>query len=362
MNNNEISKHAALSQWIKTNIANNTFSQGDKIPSENELALKFGISRQTVRQAIGNLVSEGYLVREQGSGTFVSIPAKKYPTEKTMRVGVITTYLDDYVFPIIVHGMEEVLTDHGYTMSLGITHNKPSNEEKCLQQMMQSGVDGLIIEGTKSALPNSNEHLYKQFKEKNIPTVFINGYYGNYSDSYVILEDIKAGEMVADVLINNGHTQLGGIFKSDDFQGIRRYEGLLKALKKNNLQVQDSSVIWYTTEDFPYFFEGNMDQMILDRLHDVTGIICYNDLVASALIRLLKRGGKSIPEDFSIVSFDNSFIAKQMVCNLTSVIYPAKKVGRKAAEILVKSMNNPKVTEHIKLEPTIKIRESVKKL
>lgn len=232
MNNNEISKHAALSQWIKTNITNNTFAPGDKIPSENELASKFGISRQTVRQAIGNLVSDGFLVREQGSGTFVSIPVKKIAVEKTMRVGVITTYLDDYVFPSIIHGIDEVLTGNGYTMTLGITHNKPSNEENCLLQMMQSGVDGLIVEGTKSALPNSNEALYKQLKEKNIPTVFINGYYSNYRDSYIVLDDIKAGEIVTDILIQNGHTQVGGIFKSDDLQGIRRYEGLLKTLKK----------------------------------------------------------------------------------------------------------------------------------
>lgn len=105
-----------------------------------------------------------------------------------------------------------------------------------------------------------------------------------------------------------------------------------------------------------------MDNMILDRLNNVTGIVCYNDQVASALIRLLKRGGKRVPEDFSLVSFDNSFLAKQMVCNLTSVIYPAKKVGKKSAEILLKCMNNPKVSEHIKLEPILKIRESVKKI
>ncbi len=360
MTNKEQSKHAALSQWIKENIANNTFKVGEKIPSENELASQFMISRQTVRQAIGTLVTEGILIREHGSGTYVSLPGKKISAGKTMRIGVITTYLDDYVFPSIIHGIEEVLTNNGYTLSLGITHNKPSDEEKSLIQMMQSGVDGLIVEGTKSALPNPNERLYEQLKEKNVPTVFINGYYRNYKDSYIILNDIKAGEMVTDILIENGHTSIGGIFKSDDFQGIKRYEGLLKSIKQNNLAINDTSIIWYTTEDFNYFFEGSMDKIILDRLNGVTGVVCYNDLVAAALMRLLKRNGLLVPEDISFVSFDNSFLAKHMVCNLTSIVYPAKKVGRKAAQVLLQNINDPQKPEHIKLKPFLKIRDSIR--
>ncbi len=362
MINNELSKHAVLSQWIKENIENNTFKIGEKIPSENELASRFMFSRQTVRQAIGTLVAEGILVREHGRGTYVSLPGKKASAEKAMRIGVITTYLDDYVFPSIIHGIEEILTDNGYTLSLGITHNRPSDEENCLIQIMQSGVDGLIVEGTKSALPNPNGRLYEQIKEKHLPIVFINGYYRGYNDSYIILDDVKAGEMLTDILIDNGHSLIGGIFKSDDLQGIGRYEGLLKSIKKNNLTVNDSSIIWYTTEDFSYFFEGRMDKIILDRLNGVTGVVCYNDLVAAALVRLLKRNGKSVPEDLSIVSVDNSFLAKHMVCNLTSIVYPGKKIGKKAAQLLLQHINHSQKPEHVILEPYVKIRDSVKKL
>lgn len=361
MIHNELSKHAVLSRWIKENIENQTFKTGEKIPSENELASRFGISRQTVRQAIGTLVAEGILAREHGSGTYV-LPVKINLSEKTMRIGVITTYLDDYVFPGIIHGIEEILTPSGYTLSLGITHNKPSDEEKSLLQIMQSGVDGLIVEGTKSALPNSNGRLYEQLKEKNIPTVFINGYYRGYDDSYIILDDVKAGEILTDVLVENGHTSIGGIFKSDDFQGIGRYEGLQRSAKKHNLSINDNAVIWYTTEDFHYFFEGGMDKIMLDRLKEVTGVVCYNDLAAAALVRLLKRNGKTVPEDLSIVSVDDSFLAKQLVCNLTSIIYPAKRIGKKAARLLLQQINNSRKPEHVVLEPCIKLRDSVKKI
>ncbi len=362
MTNKELSKHAAISEWIKENVINGNFAVGEKIPSENELASRFGFSRQTVRQAIGTLVAEGILLREQGSGTYVSKPIKNSSNIKTMRVGVITTYLDDYIFPSIIHGIEEVLTDNDYTLSLGITHNKPADEENCLQQMMQSGVDGLIIEGTKSALPNSNENLYNILREKNIPTVFINGYYSGYSDSYIVMDDVKAGGMLIDLLIQNGHTHIGGIFKSDDVQGLKRYEGILKTAKANNIVMDDTSIIWYTTEDFQYLFDGNFDKIVLDRLKGITAMVCYNDQVASALLRLLKRNGLTVPDDVSLVSFDNSFLAKQMVCNLTSIIYPSKKIGRLAAQLLLKCMNNPLLSEKIILEPSIKVRDSIKNL
>ncbi len=358
----KLSKHELLSKWIEDNIANNTFSPGTKIPSENELATKFTISRQTVRQAIGNLVSKGILIREQGSGTYVNNTVITPILKETKRIGVITTYLDDYIFPTIIHGIEEVLTMNGYTLSLGITHNKTSDEENCLLKMMQSGVDGLIIEGTKTALPNTNLSLYNKLIESKIPMVFINGYYYDYKGSYVVMDDVKAGETLTNILIEKGHERIAGIFKSDDIQGAKRYEGMQKSLKNHSMYRDDSLILWYTTEDFKYLFGGSMDKMILERFKDVTAIVCYNDLVAAEMIQLLKRNNLSVPDDISFVSFDNSFLAKQIVYNLTSAVYPFKKIGKKSAQILLQSIQNPQHMEQINLVPSIKLRGSIKKI
>jgi DNA-binding LacI/PurR family transcriptional regulator len=105
-----------------------------------------------------------------------------------------------------------------------------------------------------------------------------------------------------------------------------------------------------------------MDKIILDRLKEVTGVVCYNDLAAAALIRLLKRNNILVPEDISIVSVDNSFLAKELVCNLTSIIYPAKKIGRRAAQLLLQLITDPRRQDQIILDPNIKVRNSVKKL
>lgn len=362
MNRRETSKHEIISNWIRAKIDEGTFIPGEKIPSENELSNQFGYSRQTVRQAIGTLVSEGILIREQGSGTFVQKKSTTNLCDQTMRIGVITTYLDDYIFPGIIHGIEEVMTNHGYTLSLGITYNKPSNEEQSLRQILQSGVDGLIIESAKSALPNRNEKLYKEIRRKNIPMVFINGYYNEFNKSYVVMDDVKAGEMVTDVLRVNGHKNIGGIFKSDDIQGVKRYEGMMKITEEYHLPMNDRAILWYTTEDLDFLFNGQFDNYILERFSGITGIVCYNDQIAANLIQLFKRNQVNVYDDISIVSFDNSFLAEEMVYNLTSIDYPAKTIGNTAAKILVKSMKNTTLEEKVKLKPTLVMRHSVKEI
>ncbi|NMB42922.1 MAG: substrate-binding domain-containing protein [Clostridiales bacterium] len=362
MNKSSETKHEILSNWIRGNINNGAFPPGTKIPSEKELALKFGYSRQTVRYAIGRLASEGILIKERGKGTFVQDNKTKNTRSATNRIGVITTYLDDYIFPCIIQGIEGVLTEKGYTLSLGITYNNSLNEEQCLLQILESGVDGIIIEGTKSALPNRNEDLFKNIKKHGIPLVFINGFYSGFNNSYVVMNDVEAGGMITEELINKGHIEIGGIFKSDDMQGIKRFEGMIQMAKKHNIAINDRSILWYTTEDKEYLFNGKMDQYILDRFDNCTGVVCYNDEIASKFIEILKRNHLKVKDDISVVSFDNSFLAKNTLYNLTSIDYPSKQIGITAAKVLLKMIENPLYEKKIKLKPSIIIRDSVKTL
>lgn len=354
-----MAKHEEISQWLREKIMDGTYAVNDKIPSENELAAKFGYSRQTVRQAIGTLEADGILTRTQGSGTYVNRRAANVRRTVTMRIGVVTTYLDDYIFPGIIHGIEEVLSEHHYTMSLSITHNRQTDEENVLRQMLTNGVDGLIVEGTKTAFPNVNKMLYQEIADRGIPVVFLNSFYRDCRESYVIMDDVRAGEISAEALIAKGHTRIGGIFKSDDLQGLNRYEGLQHVIKKNGLYLSDHSILWYTTEDLPYLFNGSFDSMILSRFSDVTGLVCYNDQIAASLLRLFHRHKLSVPENYSIVSFDNSLLAGAMSCNLTSIIYPSQEFGHLAAELILKKLADPSCHEQIVMTPEIKMRGSI---
>lgn len=87
--------------------------------------------------------------------------------------------------------------------------------------MLGRNVSGLIIEGTRSSFPNPNLRLYKEIRRRNIPTLFIHNHYQNETFDSVEMSDARAGYELTRILIQNGHTRIGGIFKYDDWQGIR---------------------------------------------------------------------------------------------------------------------------------------------
>jgi len=210
-------KYQMLKDYIAGTIESRQLKPGEKISSKNELSAKFGISRHTVRQAIGELVSEGWLYRTHGKGTFVNQkPEKKADTIRT--IGVITTYLNDYIFPAIIRGIDGVLSINNYNIVLGCTYNQHDKEKLCLENFQKQNLSGLIVEPTKSALPNPNIGLYKELHKNGVPVLFIHGCYKELNYPYVVEDDLNAGYMATRHLMDFGHSRIGGVFKFDDSQ------------------------------------------------------------------------------------------------------------------------------------------------
>ena len=352
-------KHVAIREWIRRKIESGEYRAGDKIPSENVLAKEFAISRQTVRQALGVLENEGVLRRIKGSGTYVSSRLEKKPQTKT--VGVITTYLDEYIFPDIIKSIERVLSENGYSLTLALTHNQVETEAQVLKMMLDKNVDGLIVEGTKSALPSPNLEIYRSLVMNRIPCVFINSHYPALDFPYIEMDDEKGGELAALELIHAGHKEIGGIFKSDDLQGHRRYAGFLKTMREHQYNVIEKHVMWYVTEDINLLFGGEGDSLVLKRIEHCSGVICYNDQIAVKLIELLSRNGIRVPEDISVVGFDDSMLCTAGQAALTSVKFYGAKVGEMAARAVLSLLEHYGYIESVELCPEIVVRNSVKK-
>ena len=359
--NNKLPKYKQVINWIEEKIYNGEYVVGKQIPTEIQLTKCFNVSRHTIRQAINYLEQEGIVERIQGRGTFV-VEKIKNQRGISRHIGIIITYLNDYIFPEIIHGIESVLTDNDYSMSLKITNNNTHKEAIALQQLLNDQIDGLIIEGTKSALPSPNLKQIHSFHKSNIPLVFINGFYNSYEDSYIVMDDVKSAEILTQYLIDQGHHNIGAIFKSDDIQGIKRYEGFVRCLQKNNLLLKDEKVLWYTTEDVDSLFNGDFDTYISKRFKNSSALVCYNDEIASKIINLFHRQDIKMPENYSIVGFDNSQLSYPELYNLTTITYPARQIGQTAAKVLLGMLKNPKNKKKIKINPKLIIRGSVKKL
>ena len=106
-------KYKAVYNWVLDNINSGALKVGEKLPSENELSERFGLSRQTVRHAVDILEQQKLVLRVRGSGTYVGGNGKAERQERYMNIAVISTYVDSYIFPPVVRGIERVLSKKG---------------------------------------------------------------------------------------------------------------------------------------------------------------------------------------------------------------------------------------------------------
>ncbi|MED4227170.1 GntR family transcriptional regulator [Neobacillus cucumis] len=338
-------KYNMVKEKITDWITSGQVMPGEKIYSENELVKKFGVSRHTVRQAIGDLVHEGWLYREQGAGTFCSgqqlhqkLPENKIQNTNSKNIGVITTYISDYIFPSIIKGIESYLTEQGYSLTFACTDNDIEKEQQCLQSMLSRHIDGLIVEPTKSGSFNPNINFFLELEQNNIPYLMINQFYPQLIPPHIIVNDQKGGFLAAEHLIKLGHQKIIGIFKADDLQGIYRMQGFIEAHRENNTPLSPELMINYSTEEQNDVLIDKVRKLLSTSEEMPTGIICYNDQIAVSVLNCLKELDLSVPEDISIVGFDDSFLAE--ATELTSVTHPKIELGIQAAKWIVSAVEN----------------------
>ncbi|MGN1175098.1 MAG: GntR family transcriptional regulator [Roseburia sp.] len=346
---------------LKEQIIEGKIQTGDRLPSENELSKKYGVSRQTVRKALSILENAGYVYAEHGRGTFCSELVRH--TKTSRNIAVVTTYLSDYIFPRVIQGIDQVLTQAGYSIILKNTRNSRSIEAKVLEELLQKDIDGLIIEPSKSQIYCKHMNLYQKLDEFQIPYVFIQGCLKQMENKpRILMDDCKGGYLITKYLISLGHKHIVGVFKADDIQGQNRHKGYVMALQEAGLLYEPDRVVWYYTEDRAIHPYECLHQMA-EKGEKMDAVVCYNDQIAVEVIRGLEEAGLSVPEDISVTGYDNSFIAENNSVKLTTIAHPQEKLGKMAAEMLlsmIKDGQKKEMGEKILIEPELIIRDSCK--
>lgn len=366
-------KYNMVKNWIKSKVLDGTFTPNQKISSESELMKQFNVSRHTVRLALGDLVNEGLLYKEQGSGTFVSDRLSK-PQPITQfnkkNIAIVVTYISDYIFPSIIRGAESALSQEGYQVSLFSTNNDHENERRILETIIEQRFDGAIIEPTKSAIANPNINYYLNLEALNIPYVMINAYYDELEPISVTLNDEKGGFLQTEHLIKSGHKNILGFFKTDDMQGMKRMKGFIKAHREYNLPINPKNIITYTTSEKNTKPAEYLNDILTSSSDRPTGIICYNDELTLKLLDIIRKNNLQVPNDISIIGFDDSFLSEISEVKLTTISHPKSELGEKAANIILQLIKNGKglkkdkgeIIESYVYEPKLIIRESTLKI
>lgn len=329
-------KYYLLMESLKESMMSGEIKPGEKLPSENQLTKLYSVSRHTVRKALSLLCEEGYISVEHGVGSFCT--NSSMIGKETKNIAVVTTYISYYIFPRLIQGVDNVLTENGYSIILKNTKNNKAMEINCLEDVIHKNVDGVIIEPSKSQIYSKHLEIYSKLEEYKIPYVFIHGTYPQLKDKpSIVIDDEKGMYLLTKYLIQLGHKDFIGIFKSDDIQGIKRHIGFVKALNEHGILYHPERIIWYHTEDKQ--LKPRIDLMELIKQGCVfDSVVCYNDQIAYYVMETLKELNISVPEEVSVTGFDNSYVPEPGGKGITSVEHPKERLGALAAELLLEKI------------------------
>lgn len=252
-------KSEKVYHWLRGYIDENKFSNNTKIPSENALSHRFSVSRETVRIALEQLVQEGLIRKVKGSGTYINKGAALKPVlegdSRKTEIGLILQGQDEKANSALIEGIRGVISEEEVDLRIFFTDNKFANERRCLQAVMHQNFSGFIVDGVKASMMNPNLDCYKQIYESRIPVIFYNNYYKNLNYPKVIVDDRKCADALLSMLIKAGHKRIAGIFIYDNYQSAEKFQGMVAAMKKYNVDFRDDYIKWCIsdeahTEDF----------------------------------------------------------------------------------------------------------------
>lgn len=335
-------KYIRLANILRESIFQNMGKGIYKLPSENELCAQYHMSRQTVRTALRLLTEEGLIEKRRGSGSFSTGLGAMQNT-----IAVIVNHAEEYTTPAFLANVKSVLNAKGFSTDVYSTYSKVSEERIILQKLETSSIRGIIAEGSKTALPNPNLDLYGQLMAKGVSILFSGGIYAGLDGCVCIKDDnYYGGYLLAKHLIQLGHTRIAGVFKIDDRQGLERYSGFASAMRDFNIPLPEELIVWYTATRLEAL-ESRSDTGFLARLlrrnkEPYSAVVCQNDEVAYWLIRELSYADIRVPEDISVVSFDNSYMSDLSSVHITTLAH-RKEPGSAAASALLRIIQGESV-------------------
>ncbi|HLZ57373.1 MAG TPA: GntR family transcriptional regulator [Ktedonosporobacter sp.] len=355
--------HLQLMTYFRERILDGRFPPGTRLPTELELAQEHQISRDTVRQALALLVSEGLLERVQGRGTFVRRPPQAHSDEAKKdkkHIGLVLNRPPTAQLNMdILIGVEQAAKSHGYHVTFTYAEESQEQETRDIARLRTDQVMGLII------FPRSDsayDEAIWQLHADHIPFVLIDRYFPDLAADYVGPDNVGGGYRATEHLLILGHERIG--FVSSPIETLQqttsvhdRWEGYRSALEKYGISYDETLVIPKTTIA-QADAQAVYTEFLLQPDHP-TAIFAGNDLVALDLLHIARRHGIRIPEDLALVGFDDLSFAAHLTPPLTTVAQPLMDVGLRAGNLLISRIEG-QITppKRIELPTSLIVRES----
>ena len=353
-----------IEQLVRHRIESDVYSAGQRLPSETAFAKELGVSRTTVRRAYDELEREGLVKRTKGSGTYVSPQFSRalytgpspQGAVRPRRIGVVLPGSSEF-FQAVYGGVLEGLKVRGYEHKLFLNTSKQA-ELEAFREVMEDGYDGIIVSPNRSYQDRTFEN-YKHLDKTLFPYVLIGKPPINIFCNAIYYDDVYGAYTATRYLYYRGCTRVLHVTNrtSGEFQSVNeRIDGFTFAVKR-----------YYETLDPVKQIMDMSSSLFVMKMTDAldtpqrVGILLYDDLMWPQVQALIGSLDKRVPEEVSMIGYNNLALCETSVPRLTSMNHDKHKMGMDSLELLDLRMarKNRQDVKHIINKPTLVVRESV---
>jgi len=301
----------------------------------SDIAAQAGVSEATVSRVLNARPGVAAGTREAVL-TALDVLGYERPIRLKQRsaglVGLIVPELDNPIFPAFAQVIESALARHGYTPVLCTQTPGGVHEDDYTQMLLERGVSGIIYISGLHADSTASPDRYAQLRQRGLPIVLVNGYMDGVDAPFISNDDVASMELAVSHLVALGHRRIGLALGPQRFVPVvRKITGFRDAMRRH-LGLDDVEP-WVECSLFSV--EGGA--AAADRLvcAGATAVICGSDLMALGAIRAVRTRGLQVPQDVSVVGYDDSSLVAFTDPPLTTVRQSVASMGAAAVRALL---------------------------
>lgn len=302
-------------------IQSGKLKPGDKLPDMPQLCNLYQVSHITIQKALTELQQQGYVERIKCKGTFVLERPETEEKKAILAMVISVIERDDTSLLNIIKGAQKEAADRGFAFLLEITDGTHESETKAINTFIQKQVDGLLLYLNHEEIANQ---LLNGLEEPKIFYIMLDHYDNAFPCNSVTPNNIDGGFMAAKYLIRHGHRRIAyiayNIMRNTEND---RYKGFCNALQAYGIRTNSETAFDESEEKLE-----KLQKLIKSR--QITAVFAVNDRVAMMLLNYLFSCNIRVPEDCSIVGFDDTFESRYAVVPLTTIRQDFKDIGTSA--------------------------------
>ncbi len=325
--------------------------------SIKDVAREAGVSHATVSRALRGspLISPPTTARVQAMadkmGYSVNAVARSLVTGRTYTIGVVVTSIADPFVGGVIAGIEAFANERGYSTILATCHADPEIEKRMVGNLRERSVDGILV--TSSRVGEEYSSLLSQMK---VPIVLLNNQRpGDYAYS-VTIDNAGSAQQAVEHLLALGHRRIAYIGHASGYASERdRRQGYETALTQAGVPLEPA---WILQADSSPESGTQAAALLHSMLPRPTAIFCYNDITALGVLAYARENGLRVPQDWSVVGFDDLFLSQHLHPPLTTVRQPMLEMSRAAAEVLLGLIAGEETAARLQMPGQLVIRQS----